>query len=64
MPSTSLTTGPDTFADDMILVDSDDRQVGVAPKMRAHVEGHRHRAISVIIVNSRGETLLQRRNPQ
>ncbi len=43
------------------LVDADDRDIGVAPKLQAHREGRLHRAMSVIIVNRAGETLLQRR---
>jgi isopentenyl-diphosphate delta-isomerase len=46
----------------VVLVDDDDNAIGVAPKLRAHEEGLRHRAISVFVVNSRGELLLQRRH--
>jgi isopentenyl-diphosphate Delta-isomerase len=46
----------------VVLVDENDKQVGLAPKLRAHVEGLRHRAISVLVVNSNGELLLQRRH--
>jgi len=46
----------------VVLVDSDDRAIGVAPKLRAHVEGLAHRAISVLVANSKGELLLQRRH--
>jgi isopentenyl-diphosphate Delta-isomerase len=46
----------------VVLVDDDDKPTGLAPKLRAHVEGLRHRAISVLVVNSRGELLLQRRH--
>jgi len=45
----------------LVLVDENDRETGVAPKLRVHEEGLRHRAISVIVVNRRGEMLLQRR---
>jgi isopentenyl-diphosphate delta-isomerase len=48
--------------DMLVLVDERDREIGVAPKMRVHVEGLRHRAISVLVVNAAGELLLQRRN--
>lgn len=47
----------------VVLVDADDRETGVASKLAAHVEGLRHRAISVILVNGRGEMLLHRRAP-
>jgi isopentenyl-diphosphate Delta-isomerase len=45
----------------VVLVDADDREIGVSPKMRAHRNGDLHRAISVFLFNSRGEMLLQRR---
>jgi isopentenyl-diphosphate Delta-isomerase len=47
--------------DQVILVDADDRAVGVAEKLRAHREGMLHRAFSVFVVNTHGEMLLQRR---
>jgi isopentenyl-diphosphate delta-isomerase len=43
------------------LVDHEDRPVGTAEKLEAHRRGLRHRAISVIVWNGRGELLLQRR---
>lgn len=46
----------------VVLVDKDGRDSGFAPKLQAHVDGLRHRAISVLIANSRGEILLQRRH--
>jgi isopentenyl-diphosphate delta-isomerase len=49
--------------DPVILVDADDVQVGTAGKLDAHQRGLRHRAISVLVRNSNGEFLLQRRNP-
>jgi isopentenyl-diphosphate Delta-isomerase len=45
----------------VILVNKDDRQTGVAGKMAAHHKGLLHRAVSVFIINSRGEWILQRR---
>ena len=48
----------------VILVDHDDRELGVMEKMEAHRRGLLHRAVSVFIVNSRGEWLLQRRAAQ
>ena len=47
--------------DEVILVDADDREIGTAPKLRAHREGALHRAFSVFLFNERGEVLLQRR---
>ncbi len=45
----------------VILVDKDDRQTGVAGKMEAHHNGLLHRAVSVFLINTRGEWILQRR---
>ncbi len=45
----------------VVLVDGEDREVGTLEKQRAHVEGRLHRAISVLVLNSAGEMLLQRR---
>lgn len=45
----------------VILVDRNDSQTGVAGKMEAHRKGLLHRAVSVFIVNSKGEWILQRR---
>ena len=47
--------------DDVILVDEADNAIGQQSKLEAHQLGQRHRAISVLIVNSAGEILLQRR---
>lgn len=45
----------------VILVDRDDREVGVMEKLQAHVEGKLHRAFSVFIFNEKDELLLQQR---
>ena len=45
----------------VILVDKLDNQLGLMPKMEAHIKGVLHRAFSVIIFNSKGEVLLQKR---
>lgn len=46
----------------VILVDEADRQLGLEDKLTAHQNGAKlHRAISVMVFNSRGETMLQRR---
>jgi isopentenyl-diphosphate delta-isomerase len=45
----------------VILVDTDDREIGVMEKMAAHREGKLHRALSVFIFNSEGKWLLQKR---
>jgi isopentenyl-diphosphate delta-isomerase len=48
--------------DPVILVDANDVQVGTAGKLEAHQRGLKHRAISVLVRNARGEFLLQRRS--
>lgn len=50
-------------AEQLILVDADDRAVGSASKAAAH-DGHgqRHRAFSLFIFNQHGELLLQQRS--
>lgn len=45
----------------VVLVDANDTPIGTLEKQRAHHEGRLHRAVSVIVFNPRGETLLQRR---
>lgn len=45
----------------VILVDENDRERGTMEKMEAHRRGELHRAISVFVLNTRGEMLLQRR---
>ena len=45
----------------VVLVDARDRAVGTAGKLAAHREGRLHRAFSVVVLNARGEMLLQRR---
>ncbi len=46
----------------VILVDEKDEQIGIAEKLSAHSNGGKlHRAMSVFIFNSLGETMLQKR---
>lgn len=45
----------------VILVNEADEAVGLIEKMRAHELGLLHRAVSLFVVNSRGEMLLQQR---
>jgi isopentenyl-diphosphate delta-isomerase len=45
----------------VILVDENDIQTGVTGKLEAHEKALLHRAVSVFIVNSNGEWILQRR---
>ncbi len=46
---------------EVILVDADDNAIGTMEKMEAHQKGLLHRALSVLIFNSKGEMLLQKR---
>lgn len=46
---------------DVILVDSNDQELGTCEKLEAHKRGLLHRAFSVFIFNNHGELLLQRR---
>jgi isopentenyl-diphosphate delta-isomerase len=48
--------------EDIILVDPDDVPTGIGAKTEVHRRGLRHRAISILIRNSRGELLIQRRS--
>ena len=45
----------------VILVDKNDNQVGLMPKLEAHEKGLLHRAFSIFIFNSRYELFLQKR---
>lgn len=45
----------------VILVDETDRETGTMEKMEAHRKGVLHRAFSLLIFNSQGEILLQKR---
>lgn len=45
----------------VILVDSEDQEIGVMEKMEAHQKGLLHRAFSVFVFNSNNELLLQKR---
>ena len=45
----------------MILVDENDRQVGLMPKMEAHEKALLHRAFSVFVFNDQNQLMIQRR---
>ena len=47
--------------EEVILVNTDDEQIGKMPKLEAHKKGVLHRAFSVFIMNANGETMLQQR---
>lgn len=46
----------------VILVDEQDKAIGAMDKMEAHRRGILHRAFSILIFNSKGEVLLQKRS--
>lgn len=46
---------------EVVLVDKNDKVLGTMEKMEAHRKAILHRAISVFIINSKGEWLLQQR---
>ena len=46
---------------EVILVNSKDEELGILDKMEAHYEGILHRAFSVLVYNSKGEMLIQKR---
>ena len=45
----------------VVLVDENDKQLGLMPKMEAHEKAVLHRAFSVFIFNDKGELMLQQR---
>ena len=45
----------------VILVNQNDQEIGTMPKMEAHEKAVLHRAFSVFVMNSKGETMLQQR---
>ncbi len=45
----------------VILVDQNDKQIGVMEKMEAHRQGLMHRAFSIFLINDNTEILLQQR---
>jgi isopentenyl-diphosphate delta-isomerase len=47
--------------EEIVLVDEQDNAIGTMEKMEAHRRGVLHRAFSVVLFNSSGELLLQRR---
>ncbi|UWG96670.1 isopentenyl-diphosphate Delta-isomerase [Dehalobacter sp. DCM] len=45
----------------VILVDEQDREVGIMEKMEAHRQGLRHRAFSIFVFNDKHELLIHKR---
>ncbi len=50
--------------ENVILVDADDNQIGLMPKLEAHEKAILHRAFSVFVLNDKGELMLQQRAAQ
>lgn len=48
-------------SESVILIDESDREIGRAEKLDAHRRGLRHRAFSVVVWDSEGRQLLQKR---
>jgi len=62
MPATSSPRDPSPpSGEQLLLVDADDRVIGVAEKLAAHRSGALHRAFSVLVHDHAGRWLLQRR---
>jgi isopentenyl-diphosphate delta-isomerase len=47
--------------EEVVLVDETDHETGILEKLEAHQKGLLHRAVSVLLFNSKGEMLLQKR---
>lgn len=47
--------------ENVILVDRQDNQIGLMPKLEAHEKALLHRAFSVFVFNDKGELMLQQR---
>ena len=50
-----------SMEEQVILVDENDNQIGLMPKMEAHEKAVLHRAFSVFIFNKKGDLMLQQR---
>ncbi len=48
--------------ENVVLVDKNDNQIGLMPKMEAHLKGILHRAFSVFLFNSQNQISLQKRS--
>ena len=47
--------------ENVILVNQNDEQIGLMPKMEAHEKAVLHRAFSVFVLNDKNEIMLQQR---
>jgi isopentenyl-diphosphate delta-isomerase len=51
----------DMIEENVILVNKEDQQIGLMPKLEAHEKAVLHRAFSVFVLNSKNEIMLQQR---
>ncbi|MBU0598254.1 isopentenyl-diphosphate Delta-isomerase [Patescibacteria group bacterium] len=49
------------MSENVILVDTNDKEVGIMEKMEAHKKGLLHRCFSIFVFNSKKELLIQKR---
>lgn len=52
---------PYAMNDHVVLVNENDVEIGLMPKLEAHEKGLLHRAFSIFLFNTKGEMLLQQR---
>ena len=52
------------MSDQVVLVNENDMEIGLMPKLEAHQKGVLHRAFSVFILNNKNEVMLQQRAHQ
>lgn len=52
----------ETDKDRLSIVDDDDRVIGSATRREIHLNGMKHRSVHIVVVNSRGRILLQKRS--
>ena len=50
------------MTENIILVDENDKEVGLGEKLQVHREGRLHRAFSIFVFNSDNQMLIQQRN--
>jgi len=50
------------MSDNVVLVNKNNRKIGVAEKLQAHEDGKLHRAFSIFVFNDKDELLIQKRN--
>ena len=66
LPAASASPEADAAERDIVvLVDENDAEIGLMPKLQAHTRpGLLHRAVSAFVLDSDGRMLLQRRSPR